>query len=142
MMVLDTNVLSELMREAPSPAVVIWLARQDVTRIRTTAINSAEILAGIAVLPEGRRRAGLLSAAHRMFSEDFANRLLPFDQKAAPYYAEILAARQNLGRRIEPLDAMIAAVARAFGAAVATRNVSDFDDCGITLHDPWSEFVG
>jgi predicted nucleic acid-binding protein len=95
MIVLDTNVISELMRLKPHPAVVVWIAAQPGTTLCTTSVNKAEILYGIVVLPEGRRRAALLAAAEAMFAEDLADRVLPFDGAAAARYGEIVTTRSR-----------------------------------------------
>jgi predicted nucleic acid-binding protein len=136
--VLDANVLSEVIRPAPAKAVLDWLAAQPATQLFTTAISEAEILYGIALLPKGRRRASLDQAVRRMFAEDFTGRVLPFDGAAAEEFAAIAAARRREGRPIATFDAQIAAIARACGAALATRNVADFAACGIAIVDPWS----
>jgi predicted nucleic acid-binding protein len=138
MIVLDTNVLSEAIRPAPAKTVLSWLAAQSTTQLFTTAISEAEILCGMALLPKGRRRTALEQAARRMFAEDFAERVLPFDSAAAEAFAAIAAARRREGRPITSFDAQIAAIARACGAALATRNVADFEACGIVVVDPWS----
>lgn len=136
---LDTNVLSELMRIDCSPVVLDWAGRFASADLYTTAISKAEILSGISILPAGRRRTGLELAALSMFSEDFAGRLLAFDGEAAPHYADVMAIRRREGRPVGPCDVMIIAIARAHGAAVATRNIADFEGCGVALHDPWRE---
>lgn len=105
MIVLDTNVLSELMRSQPAAAVFAWVAAQPRAALYTTSVNKAEILYGIAALPDGRRRAALATAADAMFTDDFASRVLPFDEDAAVHYAEIVAARRREGRPIEVFDA-------------------------------------
>lgn len=137
MIILDTNVLSELMKPAPSSAVVGWIANQPVTDLFVTTITEAEILLGIAILPMGHRRTGLENAARQMFEQDFNNRVVTFDEDAARQFATIVATRRKLGRPISTMDAQIAAIASAHGASVATRNVVDFDDCGLTIIDPW-----
>ena len=137
MIVLDTNVLSELMRSQPAAAVFAWVAAQPRAVLYTTSVNKAEILYGIAALPDGRRRAGLAAAAEAMFTDDFAGRVLPFDEEAAVHYAEIVAARRREGRPIEAFDAQIAATARVADAELATRDVGDFAGCGLTLVNPW-----
>jgi predicted nucleic acid-binding protein len=137
--ILDTNVLSELMRSQPAAAVFAWVAAQKRAGLYTTSVNKAEILYGIAALPEGRRRAALATAAEAMFIDDFAGRVVPFDEEAAVHYAEIVAARRREGRPIEAFDAQIAATARVAGADLATRDVADFAGCGLTLLDPWEE---
>jgi toxin FitB len=135
--VLDTNVLSELMRSQPAAAVFARVAAQPRAELYTTSVSKAEILYGIAALPDGRRRAALAVAAEGMFTHDFAGRVLPFDEEAAVHYAEIVAARRREGRPIEAFDAQIAATARVAGAELATRDVGDFAGCGLTLVSPW-----
>jgi len=137
MIVLDTNVLSELMRSQPGAAVFAWVAAQPRAALYTTSVNKAEIFDGISVLPEGRRRSALAVAAEAMFIDDFAGRVLPFDEAAAVHYADIVAARRREGRPIEAFDAQIAATARVAGAELATRDVGDFAGCGLILVNPW-----
>jgi toxin FitB len=136
--ILDTNVLSELMRSQPAPSVYAWVAAQPRNALYTTSINKAEILYRIAALPDGRRRTALAAAAEAMFTDDFAGRVLPFDEEAAVHYAEIVATRRRGGRPIEAFDAQIAATARVAGAELATRDVGDFAGCGLTLVNPWA----
>ena len=138
MIVLDTNVISELMRPEPHPAVFAWLAAQPREAVYTTSVTKAEIFYGIAVLPEGRRRRALASAAEDIFEEDFNGRVLPFDDTAARQFADIVASRRRTGKPIGTLDALIAATARVAGAEVATRDVTDFADCDIVLINPWT----
>jgi toxin FitB len=137
MIVLDTNVISELMRPTPEAEVLGWFAGQPRSTLFTTSINKAEILYGIALLPVGRRKADLADAAERMFTGAFAERMLPFDAVAASHYADILVARRRMGNPIETLDAQIAAIALGTGAVVATRDVAGFDGCGLVLVNPW-----
>jgi hypothetical protein len=137
MIILDTNVLSELMKPAPASVVVGWIAAQPAASLYTTSITQAEILHGIMLLPPGRRRSGLEAAATSMFAEDFDGRILGFGSDAAPPYARIASDRQRAGHPISHFDAQIAAIARSTGAVLATRNLADFDDCGVTLVDPW-----
>ena len=137
MIILDTNVLSELMRPAPEAAVVDWVATQSAASLFITTITQAEILHGILLLPQGRRRDEIEVAADMMFEEDFAGRILPFGSHAAHAYAEIAVARRQSGRPISQFDAQIAAIAKSTGAKVATRNVPDFEGCGIDVIDPW-----
>jgi hypothetical protein len=136
--IVDTNVISELMRPEPNPKVVTWIAAQPRARLYTTHINQIEILYGIAVLPEGRRRDALRTAAEEMFAEDFAGRLLPFGASAAARYAEIMLSRRRVGKPIEGFEALIAAIALAAGATVATRDVGGFSNCGLSIIDPWA----
>lgn len=139
MILLDTNVLSELMRPAPAPAVETWVSAQPAAGIFISAITEAELRYGLALLPDGQRRRRLLVQAQAMLAEDFAGRILPFDSAAAEAYAPIAAARRLAGRPISQADAQIAAIAASRGAALATRNVTDFTDCGITILDPWTK---
>lgn len=138
MIVLDTNVVSELMKPAPADRVVKWVASQTASSLYTTSITQAEILHGVLLLPAGKRRKAFEEAAEAMFDEDFAGRILPFGSDAAPFYAEIAAERRRRGRPISQFDAQIAAISRASGAELATRNVSDFEHCKIEVMDPWS----
>lgn len=139
MIVLDTNVLSELMRPAPDETVVAWVASQPAASHYTTSITQAEILHGILLLPTGQRRTRLLNAAQAMFADDFAGRVLGFGADATLPYAQIAADRRRAGRPISQFDAQIAAIARACGASVATRNITDFQGCGIKVLNPWDE---
>ena len=137
MIILDTNVVSELMRPKRADSVVRWVASRTATTLCTTTITQAEILHGVMLLPKGKRRDALEEAAQLMFDKDFAGRLAPFDSAAAQAYARIAAARRRAGRPISSFDAQIAGIARSTGCALATRNVSDFEGCGIELFDPW-----
>lgn len=139
MIVLDTNVVSELMGPRRSAAVAEWVARQPRQTLFTTCITMAEVFYGIALLPDGRRKANLAADAQRMFREDFGRRVLSFDTDAAMHYGAILAERSRGGRPMGILDAQIAAIALATGAAVATRNVDDFIGCGVAIINPWVE---
>ena len=138
MIILDTNVVSELMKPQPNAAVLEWLTGQSRDSLCTTSITKAEIFFGVVRLPDGRRKADLAAEAQRMFREDFPGPALAFDDAATPHYAEILGARRRAGRPMTTLDAQIAAIAAANSAAVATRNVNDFDGCGLALIDPWT----
>ena len=137
MIVLDTNVVSELMKPAPAAAVAQWIAQQPATTLYTTSITQAEVLHGILLLPAGKRRATLEAAAEAMFDEDFGGRVLPFGGEAARAYAQIAAQRRRSGRPISHFDAQIAAIARSARACVATRNVRDYDACDIKVVNPW-----
>lgn len=139
MFVLDTNVVSELMRPAPDAAVVAWVSAQPLPILYTTNVSQAEILYGLRLLPEGRRRARLEAAAEQMFAVDFAERILPFDQRAAGHYARIAAERRHRGSPISQFDAQIAAIVLTAGATLATANVRDFANCSVKLVDPWRE---
>ena len=138
MFLIDTNVVSAMMQRTRSPEVAAWISQQQPDLLFTASVCQAEILAGIAILSEGRRRRDLASAAHAVFSEDFEGRVLAFDMSAATAYAEIFAARRRTGRPVATLDLMIAAIARSHGASVVTHNVADFEGCGIGVIDPWA----
>lgn len=138
MIILDTNVLSEIMKPAPSPRVSTWLAGQLATELFTTSITEAEIFLGIELLPRGKRRESLSSDAEAMFAKDLGGRILSFDSDSGRLFAKIVAHRRALGKPINHLDAQIAAIARLRGAKLATRNVADFSDCDIDLIDPWN----
>ena len=137
MIILDTNVVSELMNDTPQPEVLAWADSQPIGTLFTTAITEAEVWAGIAVLPYGRRRRNLAVAAERVFSVTFAERVLPFDSEASHAYEAVAGARRAAGRLISSYDCLIAAIASANGAVVATRNVRDFLDCGVEITNPW-----
>ena len=138
MVVLDTNVVSELMRDEPHADVIVRLDDRPTRELFVTEVTEAEVRTGIAFLPEGRRRRGIAEAADRAFSGLFAGRVLPFDSEAARAYAGIAAARRTAGRPVPHADGWIAAIARSRGTAVATRNIPDFVDMGIDLVDPWA----
>ena len=138
MIILDTNVLSELMRPQPAPQVVGWLDTQDAASVTVTAITVAELLYGIERLPDGKRKRAFAEMAAAMFDEDFAGRLLPFDAEAALHYARITAAQANAGRPVSMADAQIAAISVQHNAELATRNVKDFDGLGIRITNPWT----
>ena len=134
---LDTNVVSELMKAAPAEAVLDWVAAQPATSLYTTSITQAEILHGIALLPSGKRRDALRVTAGAMFKDDFEGRILPFGSDSAQPYATIAAQRRRAGRPISHFDAQIAAIAQSTGAAIATRNVTDYSASGVKVINPW-----
>jgi predicted nucleic acid-binding protein len=138
MVILDTNVLSEALKAAPDERVMAWLKEQSRPSLFTTTVTRGEILYGIRLLPDGKRRRALWDAALAIFNEDFAERVLGFDSDAADAYAEIGASRRAAGRPISQFDAMIAGMARSRGAGIATRNAKDFEACGVDVVDPWS----
>ena len=138
MILLDTDVLSELMRPTPDPVVIAWFASHPASGFGTTRVTQAEILHGIARLAAGRRREALQRAAASMFEEEFAERVFAFDSAAAPHYAALRAARERAGRPIAAFDAQIAAIARTHRAAIATRDVGGFEGCGVEVIDPWA----
>lgn len=135
---LDTNVVSELMRSRPAEEVMEWFASRTGSTFYISAITQAEILLGIALLPEGKRRDALATAARQMFEEDFLGRCLAFEPPCALYYAEIVSSRQKSGLSSSTEDALIAAVALYHGLPFATRNIRDFDQIkGLVLYNPW-----
>ncbi|WP_416637307.1 type II toxin-antitoxin system VapC family toxin [Pseudomonas sp. OHS18] len=137
MILLDTNVLSELMRAKPAPEVVAWIDQQPAGQLYISAITVAEILYGIARLPDGKRKTSFADLARLMFDEDFAGRILPFDTEAASRYASLAAASEAQGRVADMADAQIAAIAALYDAPVATRNVRHFDHLGVSVINPW-----
>lgn len=137
MIVLDTNVISEMMATLPNPSVATWLALQPRQSVFTTAITQAEVLAGMRVLPVGKRKDRLEVQATAMFSTEFGGHILSFDGEAAECYADITAHRRAIGRPISQLDAQIAALAYSHHASLATRNVRDFEHLGLDLINPW-----
>ncbi|MBU1802927.1 type II toxin-antitoxin system VapC family toxin [Nocardioides sp.] len=138
MIVIDTNVISEMMRDNSDPTVLEWTATAG--QLHTTTITLAEVEYGIARLPAGRRRDQLTSLATELFA-DLQDLILPFDVRAAHRYAEIVAGRDATGRPIATADAQIAAVCAAREATLATRNISDFESTGIGLVDPWQALL-
>jgi predicted nucleic acid-binding protein len=137
MIVLDTNIVSELLRPAPASQVETWLAAQDGATVYFTAVGEAELRHGVAILPAGRRRSALAEAIEAILEDDFRDRILPFDRAAARTYATIAAERRAAGRPISQFDCQIAAIARANEAAIATHNTADYEGCGIEVIDPW-----
>lgn len=137
MIVLDTNVTSELMRSSPSPAVAGWARAQSQKDLYTTAVTVAEISYGLARLPKGRRKDRLVDAARQVFSA-FTEHVLPFDNAAAIEYAAVVIDRERRGMPINGFDAQIASICRTRNATLATRNVKDFDRTGVDLVNPWN----
>jgi predicted nucleic acid-binding protein len=137
MIILDTNVLSELMRQKRDENVTTWVGQNPLPSLYITSITQAEILYGIELLPRGRKRTNFEREAQAMFKEDFANRILTFDSAAAEEYAVIRVKRRRTGLAQSQADIQIAAIASVYGATVATRNIRDFEGCGIKLIDPW-----
>jgi predicted nucleic acid-binding protein len=136
---LDTNVLSELMRPKPAPEVLDWFEQQQGAAFFVCAITRAEILLGIALLPAGKRRSGLAATAEQVFTEDFAGRSLPFDDGCAAEYALLVASRIRQGQAISTEDAQIAAIALTHALPLATRNGKDFKGIeGLTVVNPWA----
>lgn len=142
MILIDTKVISELMRQNPAPAVLAWFGDEDAMALHLSAVGDAELRRGAAILPDGKRRDRLIAEIDAMITEDFAGRVLPFDSAAAKAFAAIVEDRRNAGRPSSIPDCQIAAIARAHGAAMATRNVADFEGCGVEVIDPWTHTGG
>lgn len=137
---LDTNVLSELMRPQPSSMVLAWFSQQKDTEFFTSAITQTELLLGVALLPGGKRRDAIADAVEQMFDQDFVGRCLPFDELAAHEYAALVATRNKVGMPISTEDAQIAAIALHHDLALATRNTKDFRKISeLVLLDPWAK---
>ena len=136
MILLDTNVISEMMRPAPAPDVLAWLDACAYNELYVSAVTRAEILLGIELLPPGRRRTAIAETAERLFTT-FTTPILPFDAEAAAVFATIASDRRRAGRPMDVLDAQIAAIARCHNAALATRDLADFAHCGVRLINPW-----
>ncbi len=137
MIILDTNVLSELIRPKPDRVVVGWVSSRPSSSLFTTTVTEAEILYSLYLMPPGKRHRDLEEAIRDMFTIDLAGRVLPFDEASAYAYADIAVSRRQAGQPITQFDAQIAAIARSRDASVATRNVSDFEGCGIDVINPW-----
>ncbi|MDR2587771.1 MAG: type II toxin-antitoxin system VapC family toxin [Coriobacteriales bacterium] len=139
MIILDTNVISELMRPEPSQMVVSWLDSQRKDELCLTALTQAELAFGIELMASGKRKTELTAAFKYFIDEVFADRVLAFDSHAADYYASIASARQISGRPISVIDAQIAALCLSAGAPLATRNTKDFAGTGVALINPWED---
>jgi len=135
--VLDTSVISELARAVPDPGVLSWLDCLEAAHLATTAVTAARLRQGVARLPDGDRKEQLMVVIHGILTEDFQGRVLPFDERAAARYAEIVDSRERMGRPIGVADAQIAAICRNVGAMLATRSTDDFEGTGVKLIDPW-----
>jgi len=138
--ILDTNVISEVMRPQPNVQVMSWLREYPVEELAVTAVSIAEISYGLNRLAKGRRRDSLQWRFQMFIAQGFSDRIFPFDDRAARIYADIVVNRQQQGKPIEVMDAMIAAIALIKIATLATRNVSDFENCGLELINPWEIF--
>lgn len=135
LVVLGTNIISELLRPAPNKQVEAWLSAQDGENVYFTTVGAAKLQFGLALLPAGKRRNALGKAVGEILDEDFQDRILAFDRAGARAYAVIAAARRAAGRTISQFDCQIAAITRTNEAVLATRNTSDFEGCGIRLID-------
>lgn len=139
MIIVDTNVISEMMKAVPDDRVRAWFNTQNATELALTTITIAEINYGLEVLPAGRRRQRLQQAFYSVIEAAFENRILDFDLAAAGDYGRVMAERRAMGQPLSNADGQIAAIARAGNHIVATRNVNDFEDCGIQVIDPFQE---
>jgi predicted nucleic acid-binding protein len=137
MIILDTNVISETFRPVPDLAVAGWLRDQPRSRVFVTSVNKAELLTGLALMGDGRRKQALAYAIERFFEESLVTPVLGFEETAAVQYARIYSQRRKSGRPISEMDCEIAAIALTYGYAVATRNVDDFENCGVGIVNPW-----
>ncbi len=137
MIILDTNVISELARRIPDSRVLAWLDSQEIAEVATTAVTAAELRYGVARLPDGHRKRELAVVIRGILTEDFYGRVLPFDERASVRYADVVAGRERIGRPIGVADGQIAAICRDSDATLATRNTADFEETGIELIDPW-----
>ncbi len=137
MIILDTNVISELARPVPDSGVLAWLDSLEISQVATTAVTAAELRYGVARLPDGLRKRELAMVIGGILAEDFSGRVLPFDERASAQYADIVTGRERIGRPIGVADAQIAAICRDSVATLATRNLPDFEETGIELIDPW-----
>lgn len=137
MILLDTNIISELMKTLPSQSVLSWLDEQEASQVVVTTISVAEIAYGIYVLPDGKRREALEIAFNKTIKEAFKHRVFSFDETAAHLYGKIMSHRKKLGRPLSILDGQIAAIAAAQNAILATRNIKDFLDCELKLINPF-----
>ncbi len=139
MILLDTNVISETMRERPDPVVRAWLRQFPRAEVWTASVVIAELLAGIESMSPGRKQQTLREAVEDMVLDDFFGQILPFNLPAARHYAQILATRQKIGRPIREMDAQIAAIACVHGATLVTRDINDFANCNLTVVNPWEK---
>ena len=137
MILLDTNVVSEVMRVAPEPAVLDWMNASEASHLYLATITIAEISYGLQILPEGRRRQAITARFDRFIEQGFAHRVLPFDAAAAFIYGDVMARRKRMGRPLSVLDGQIVSIAKAHRMMVATRNTVDFEDTGVELLNPW-----
>lgn len=139
MIVIDTNVVSEMMKASPSLSVIRWLNRQDAAKLFITTVTIAEVTYGLESMPDGRRRAKLERGFERLISGGFRGRVLALDEASAREYGVLMGRRKRLGHPMSVLDGLIAAVTRTHGMALATRNTRDFDDCSLDLIDPFGQ---
>lgn len=137
MIILDTNILSELMKSTPEPNVESWLEQQLVTQLFITTISIAEISYGIGILPKGKRRDALEKGFQHAINQAFKHRMLSFDEASASAYGVLMSKRKKMGKPLGILDGQIAAIALAHSAILATRDIRDFTDCNLELINPF-----
>ena len=137
MIILDTNVISEITRPVSDSGVIAWLDSLPAEEIAITAITAAELRYGVRRMPDGRRKTGLSEAVNMLITTDFRDRVKPFDVLAADHYADVITAREHAGQPISTSDAQTAAICRVLNATLATRNTADFTGIGVDLIDPW-----
>ncbi len=137
MILLDTNVISEIMLPVPSPLVIAWVNAQERSSLYTSEIVRAEILSGVGLLPDGKRKVRLATAVAAFFDDDMTGKILPFDQSCSEAYEDVAVSRRRRGLALGQFDGLIAATAKAHGATLATRNLADFDDLDLDLVNPW-----
>lgn len=137
MIIVDTNIVSEVMRTAPAPVVIEWLNRQETLALFLASTSIAEIEYGLAMMPSGKRRNGLRKAFDQFVTEAFEHRILVFDRESAAAYGELMGKRKQKGRPMSVQDGQIIAIAKVHGFAIATRNIKDFKECGIKLINPF-----
>lgn len=137
MIILDTNVLSAMMQAKPDKHVVAWLDKQARTSMWTTSVTVFEIQFGLQILPAGKRRSFLTRAFEAVLRDDIGSRVAPFDTSAAEHSAALIASRHKKGHPVELRDTMIAGIALACHASLATRNVLHFEDLSVPVVNPW-----
>lgn len=137
MFLLDTNVVSEMFKPAPDPNVAGWVRQSPKRQVYISAISKAEMLFGLAIMPEGKRKMAFAAAIHAFLAEELKTPILAFGEREAEFYADIASNLRRKGRTTGQSDAQIASVARSHGFKVVTRNVRYFDDCGIDVINPW-----
>jgi predicted nucleic acid-binding protein len=141
MVIVDTNIVAEMMKESPAQAVVSWFNDQESAALFLTTITIGEIGYGLRIMPHGRRRLQLEQGLERVLAEAFAGRILSFDEEAARHYGDVMGRRKEIGRPLSVQDGQIASIARARGGAVATRNVRDFVECGVEIVNPFEPYA-
>lgn len=141
MILLDTNIVSEVMKVTPAEVVLNWLNQQESSALYVATITIGEIAYGLRILPDGKRRTSLTDKFEQFIAQAFAQRVIDYDEPAARVYGEIMGARKESGRPMSIPDGQIAAVARCNHLCVATRNVADFEPCGVDLINPFSTAV-